>query len=155
AGTRGRYLLTVCADMPREGENAPSLPCSAQPIAEKLAIPGLTGAARYESIEGAPRYLTLYELGEANVLRHPALTALKARQNDCDQRAMPNIQIEPETMYECILGCGEPAEAHAPFLVSVRMEIAPQVEREFNDWYNVEHMPRLAAVPGVVAARRY
>lgn len=28
-------------------------------------------------------------------------------------------------------------------------------EDEFNDWYDTEHVPRLAQVPGVLVARRF
>jgi len=34
------------------------------------------------------------------------------------------------------------------------MEVEPAIEDEFNEWYNMEHMPLLDAVPGVIAARR-
>ena len=35
------------------------------------------------------------------------------------------------------------------------MNSAPEVEKDFNDWYNQEHVPALAAVPGCLAARRF
>ena len=35
------------------------------------------------------------------------------------------------------------------------MNIAPKLEAEFNKWYDKEHIPALAAVPGVLAARRF
>ena len=35
------------------------------------------------------------------------------------------------------------------------MNIAPAPEAEFNEWYDNEHIPALAAVPGVLCARRF
>ena len=35
------------------------------------------------------------------------------------------------------------------------MNIAPEVEAEFNEWYDKEHIPALSAVPGVLCARRF
>src|SRR5262249_21040775 len=35
------------------------------------------------------------------------------------------------------------------------MNIAPEFEAEFNEWYDKEHIPALAAVPGVLCARRF
>ena len=35
------------------------------------------------------------------------------------------------------------------------MNPAPEAEGEFNKWYDEEHIPALAAVPGVVCARRF
>jgi hypothetical protein len=65
------------------------------------------------------------------------------------------MHVEARTVYECILTCGETGTQHAPYLLSVRVDIAPEVEDEFNEWYNVDHVPKLAAVPGVHGARRY
>jgi len=46
-----------------------------------------------------------------------------------------------------------PAEANG--LTAVATNIDPAHEAEFNAWYNTEHLPQLAAVPGVLAARRF
>ena len=35
------------------------------------------------------------------------------------------------------------------------MNVEPAAEAEFNEWYNNEHIPALAAVPGVLCARRF
>lgn len=37
----------------------------------------------------------------------------------------------------------------------VETDVLPQMEAQLNDWYDQEHLPGLAAVPGVVAAARY
>ena len=46
-----------------------------------------------------------------------------------------------------------PARAGGVILVS--MDIDPDREAEFNDWYNTEHIPCLSRIPGVLAARRF
>jgi hypothetical protein len=46
-----------------------------------------------------------------------------------------------------------PADAGGVILVS--MDIDPDREDEFNDWYNTEHMPHFRRVRGVIAARRF
>jgi hypothetical protein len=40
-------------------------------------------------------------------------------------------------------------------LLVASMNVEPAAEGEFNEWYNTEHLPQLAAVPGVLCARRY
>jgi hypothetical protein len=35
------------------------------------------------------------------------------------------------------------------------MNVVPEVEAEFNEWYDKEHIPALGAVPGVLCARRF
>ena len=37
----------------------------------------------------------------------------------------------------------------------VYVDIDAQHAPEFNEWYNTEHIPMLAAVPGVLCARRF
>ena len=41
-------------------------------IAERLAVPGFETALRYVCIEGAPRYLAMYDLANPDVLNSPA-----------------------------------------------------------------------------------
>jgi hypothetical protein len=43
----------------------------------------------------------------------------------------------------------------ARYLYLVRMDVAHDLEKTFNDVYDHEHLPRLAAVPGVIRATRY
>lgn len=43
----------------------------------------------------------------------------------------------------------------APFLYTVEADVDPEHEEELNAWYDEEHLPRLAAVPGVLSATRY
>ena len=40
-------------------------------------------------------------------------------------------------------------------LLVASMNVDPDAEAEFNEWYNNEHLPQLAAVPGVLCARRF
>ena len=35
------------------------------------------------------------------------------------------------------------------------VDIDAQHDKEFNEWYNTEHLPELLAVPGILAAARY
>ena len=46
-----------------------------------------------------------------------------------------------------------PDGAHS--LLLVVMSIAPEIEEEFNDWYETEHIPLLRQVPGVICGRRF
>ena len=41
-------------------------------------------------------------------------------------------------------------------LITVRLgPTRPEYEPEFNDWYDLEHVPQLTALPGFVRTRRY
>lgn len=45
--------------------------------------------------------------------------------------------------------------ADAPYLFLARMDVDPDREALFNEVYDVEHIPLLLKVPGVMAVRRY
>ncbi|MEE8291442.1 MAG: DUF4286 family protein [Candidatus Tectomicrobia bacterium] len=155
AGTRGKHLLTVYADIPAEIEDDFNNWYNSQHIPERLAISGFHSAVRYESLKGDPKYLALYELEDASVLETPEYAKLRENANDWDKRITPKLQVAARNIYETIFACGDAPNAHTPFLLSVRLDIAPEVEDEFNQWYNEDHLPKLAAVPGVACARRY
>jgi hypothetical protein len=40
-------------------------------------------------------------------------------------------------------------------LITVRLDVAAAHDAEFNDWYGMEHVPQLTAMPGFVRTRRY
>src|SRR5690348_10250507 len=44
-------------------------------------------------------------------------------------------------------------QAHG--LITVWLNVPPEHEEEFNDWYNLEHLRQVVALPGFVRARRY
>ena len=40
-------------------------------------------------------------------------------------------------------------------LITVRLDVAPEHDAEFNDWYTLEHVPQLTALPGFARTRCY
>lgn len=46
-------------------------------------------------------------------------------------------------------------ENQATGLITVRLDVAAEHDAEFNDWYQLEHVPQLTALPGFVRTRRY
>lgn len=105
--------------------------------AERLAGPEVLTAERW--VEQAlsadlaePRHLLLCDA--AAPLRAPA------------GRAWTGRQIGPGRA---------PAPRRAGGLLLNMMDIDAAHEEEFNDWYDTEHLPRIAAVDGVIAARRF
>jgi hypothetical protein len=42
----------------------------------------------------------------------------------------------------------------APFVYIVKTDIPADIEVDFNDWYEKEHVPALASVPGCLRARQ-
>jgi len=50
---------------------------------------------------------------------------------------------------------GASAGVPAPFHYIVETDVLPEHEADFNRWYDREHLPGLAAVPGTIRARRF
>ena len=45
--------------------------------------------------------------------------------------------------------------ADADGLITVWLDVGPEHEEEFNDWYDLEHLRQVVDLPGFVRARRY
>ncbi|MGH2461778.1 MAG: hypothetical protein ACRDIY_23230, partial [Chloroflexota bacterium] len=57
---------------------------------------------------------------------------------------------EAEVLHGAAWGDGAtPAKA----ILVIRLDIAPEHDEEFEEWYSQEHLPALCAVPGVIAGR--
>jgi len=151
-------LLLAMMDIPAEIEAEFNDWYDTEHIPERLAIPGFRGARRYRSIEGGPAYQALYDLDSVAVLDQPEYGRLRENQSERTQRIAPQFRNLYRGVYTQIYPEGATAEA-APAgtaaLLLVGIAPPPGHEEEFDAWYNTEHIPALAAVPGVLRARRF
>jgi len=125
-------------------------------IPERQRVPGFITCERWIGDENPKLAVATYDLETVSVLRSPAYLAIggdnlsvwSKRVTAMCQRIM---RYEGEQLV--------PGEAVAPAgaggLLVASMNVDPAAEHEFNEWYNAEHLPQLAAVPGVLCARRY
>jgi hypothetical protein len=125
-------------------------------IPERQRVPGFLTCERWISEENPKVAVATYDLETVGVLYSPAYLAIggdnlsvwsKRVTAICDRiMRFEGEQISPG-------GAVAPAEAGG--LLAVSMNVDPVAEHEFNEWYDTEHVPALAAVPGVLCARRY
>ena len=127
-------------------------------MGERLSIPGFLSARRWERdcAPGEGRYLATYELNSPGVLESPGYLAhvgdhqspwskrclgrtVVFRRWACEQ-IVPGNRSPDEKATAVFLACGDVPAAH---------------EEEFNRWYDIEHLPLLLQVPGVLSARRF
>jgi hypothetical protein len=155
AEKRGKCLVTVYAEVPAEIEEEYNRWYDTHHIPARLQVPGFLSAARYVAYNGKPKYLTLYELESFGVFKHPQMVKLNNEPTEWDQRIMPQVQIVERAIYDRIFECGEAPERHASRATTVRFDPPAEVEAEFNDWYDKDHVPSLVAVPGMHCGRRY
>ena len=122
---------------------------------ERLGVPGVLAAIRYEAYVGEPKHLRIIELTDAAVLKHPQMGKLSDRVRDWERALVPPVKIIESAVYERIFELGAPPERHASRAITVRFDPPSELEGEFNDWYNTDHMPGLLSVPGMYCGRRY
>jgi hypothetical protein len=107
------------------------------------AIPGILDAARYIAVKGGPKYLAIYELESAEVIRSDAF--VDRPRTAWDQRMSPQVigknftrilgeQIFPDGLENADRGM-------AAVLQVGRMSVPEAVDAAWNDWYNGEYIP--------------
>jgi hypothetical protein len=168
--TQKKGLLVVRLDPPANKEADWNKWYNEIHIGARMAIPGFINTRRYEITSGmdpkfelpSPKYLTLYELDNPNVLKSKEYQKLRAKEATFPKNSFEAIskklpgfsigiyeQIFPlETEYQI------PKEAE--YLLGVaHSKISPKVEEEYNAWYNLEHIPSYLQIPGFLTARRF
>ena len=125
-------------------------------IPERIATPGFLTATRWVAADGRKLSLGLYDLEDVAVLKGEAYRSI----------AGPNLspwskrllrQATSSARYEAVqllpgdrLGTDE-----TEFVYLIRHNIDEAVEDDYHRWYDEEHLPGLASVPGVHLARRF
>ena len=159
---KGTALLMVWAEVPADVEADFNAWYNEEHLAERLAVPGVLSAARYESDSpGAPKHLAMYELENIGVLSSPEYLAARDNPTEWTKRCSPEVlgttyirntyeQIFPDDLTEDTAQSGM-----APALQIGRMTVPPELDAEWNDWYNAVYVPNYMKVPGCIRGRRY
>jgi hypothetical protein len=125
-------------------------------IPERQRVPGFGTCERWISVANPKHAVATYELDRLDVLQSEAykaiayenlsvwskrVTAMCARLMRFDGvQTLPGDAAAPA-------GCGA--------LLVNAMNVDPEHEAEFNEWYDHEHIPALSKVPGTICARRF
>lgn len=125
-------------------------------VPERLAVPGIINARRWISEDNPKHAVAAYDLEAHAVMESPAYKAVAEGNFSPWTRRVTSI-AKRRLRFEGsqVLPGDLVAPDDAAALLVVSMDVAPEVEAEFNEWYNTEHLPQLASVPGVIAARRF
>ncbi len=125
-------------------------------VPERLRVPGFINAERWIGSSNPKDSVALYDLDNVDVLQSAPYRAVGGANGSpwtkrVTGRTKSIIRMEGEQIL--------PGDAVAPdgaaALLLISMNVAPEHEADFNEWYNTEHLPALAGVPGVLRARRY
>ncbi|MEX2446293.1 MAG: hypothetical protein WD734_03050 [Dehalococcoidia bacterium] len=126
---------------------------------ERSAIDGILCSRRYLSLDGDPPSLALYELAAPEVVDSDAYLDAR-RLEDAAAAALPGGPPPPRmvntirNVYALRQSAGRHPGELGAFIWMVREGIAPEHEPDLDRWYE-EHLPLVAAVPGVRGVTRY
>jgi hypothetical protein len=127
-------------------------------MGERLSIPGFISARRWERDcqPGEGRYLATYELTSPGVLESPDYLAhVGDNQTPWSKRCLGRSTVFRRWACEQIVPGNRSPDEKAKALFLACGDVPAAHEEEFNRWYDIEHLPLLLQVPGVLAARRF
>jgi hypothetical protein len=126
-------------------------------VPERERVPGFRTCRRWIGVDGGGKVsLATYDLDSVEVLDSPAYRAIGGENLSVwSKRITGKVQMLLRSEGVQILPGDQLPPPDAGGLLLNAMNIAPELEAEFNEWYDKEHIPALAAVPGVLAARRF
>src|SRR5882757_2627577 len=118
-------------------------------IPERLRVPGFLNADRWIGSTDPKISVATYDLDNVNVLKSPPYLAVGGENGSPWTKRTARfrkslLRYEGEQLF--------PGDKTAPqgaaALMLIGMNVAPEHEHEFNEWYNTEHIPALGSVPG-------
>jgi hypothetical protein len=125
-------------------------------IPERQAVPGFGACERWLALDHERIAVASYDLEQHGVLESDAyLDVAHDNQSPWSKRMLRICEVPLRFEGEQLTPGDAVAPEGAGGLLLNAMNVAPEAEDDFNAWYDREHLPALAAVPGVLCARRY
>jgi hypothetical protein len=125
-------------------------------LPERERVPGFLRCERWIGADDRKVSVATYDLETVGVLRTPAYLAIGGENlSPWSKRVTARVDRLMRFEGDQILPGDQLAPVGAGGLLLNAMNVVPEFEAEFNDWYDKEHIPALAAVPGVLSARRF
>jgi hypothetical protein len=125
-------------------------------LPERQRVPGFLLCQRWLGAADRKISVATYDLDDVAVLQSQAYRAI-AGDNLSPWSKRVTAQVERLMRFEgeqSLPGDRLPSGDAGGLLLNA-MNVDPAAEAEFNEWYDTEHVPMLAAVPGVLCARRF
>ena len=125
-------------------------------VPERQRVPGFLTQQRWIGAENPKLSVATYDLDSLAVMRSAEYRAIGGENlSPWSKRVTAKVDRVLRYEGEQILPGEFVAPAAAGGLLLVGMTPAAGVEDAFNAWYDREHVPALASVPGVLCARRF
>jgi hypothetical protein len=125
-------------------------------VPERLRVPGFLNAERWIDTKNPKVAVATYDLETVGVLYSTPYVAIAGANSSSWTKRTAKfrkglMRYEGEQLFPGDKGAPKDAAA----LLLIAMNVAPEHEAEFKEWYNTEHIPALGGVKGTLSARRY
>ena len=125
-------------------------------LPERQRVPGFLVCQRWIGAHDRKVSVATYDLDNVAVLKSAPYLAIGGENlSPWSKRVTSRVERLMRFEGDQILPGDQLPPGDAGGLLLNAMNIAPEFEAEFNEWYDKEHIPALSAVPGVLAARRF
>ena len=149
-------LITVRLDVGPEHEDEFNAWYDSEHVPQVTALSGFVRTRRYFGAHADIRFLAWYETRAASVESEAAFQALIANPTPWSRRMRSLYGAKRERMnFTLMCEVGAAPVPDAPWMYIVHTDIPDHIVAEYNAWYDSEHLPRCAGIPGVLRARRY
>jgi hypothetical protein len=155
AANSGTGLLVVWTDIAPEAEAEFNEWYNKEHVPQIVGIPGVLSGRRYQATEGEPKYMAIYEMADENVWNSKAFMEVRENPTQWSKKIIPLFRNTQIGVFRRIFSHGEAPSRDAEFVLTVRLNTPAEHEKDFNAWYDEDHVPALVGVPGVYCARRY
>ncbi len=152
-------LLLTITEPPAQMEEEFNAWYDSEHLPERLAIPGFSSARRWvapQAPAASGKYLATSELDSPQVLETPEYLAHVGEHfTPWSKRCLSRCVLFRRWACAQIAPGDAAPDPAARALFFACGDVPAEHEKEFNDWYDTEHIPLLAAVPGVLRTRRF
>ena len=125
-------------------------------LPERERVSGFLLCRRWIGADDRQVSVATYDLESVDVLKKPGYLAIGGENlSPWSKRITARVERLMRFEGDQILPGDQLPPGDAGGLLLNAMNIAPELEAEFNEWYDKEHIPALSAVPGVLCARRF
>jgi hypothetical protein len=125
-------------------------------VPERQAVPGFLVLQRWIGAENPRQSVAIYDLDDVAVLQSSGYRAIGGENlSPWSKRVTAKVERLMRYEGEQINPGDKTSPQNAGGLLLVGMTPGAEVESGFNTWYDKEHLPALAKVPGVLCARRF
>jgi len=128
----------------------------------RVNTPTFLNWTRWKAVDGEnSTYGASYDLESYEATKKPPYTTLAETRSEREKDILKRIEMLDRRHYELYEAATYPPSSlydpatPAAFVAFVSVGVKPEYEEEFNKWYDEEHIPLLAKVPGWVRSRRF